>query len=550
MQKTINKYPLDLTGKNPNNAIVGEPHSLNTSTVGPNRVFVPLHGGFYTADIKVYDGNGTVLIPNVDYVASYLYEEATLRSGLEVCGTIIVNNPNINDQVYFDYQVVGGLYAVSTFALDQVITSLQDDVRPVQWGKIIGKPDTYPAAGHRHALWELYGFEYVVIELERIVQAIVAGYQPSLDEVREYARTLFSEANDITAVVDGKLTDHENDKTNPHSVTKAQAGLGVVENFPPANTAEANAGTRADRYMTPNVTRDAIATQAGIPLNQHVADKTNPHNVTKAQAGLGVVENFPPANKTEAEIGIRVDRYMTPGVTKNAIDVQAGALLRQHVDDKTNPHKVTKSQVGLGNVENYYVASEVEARAGSRSDRYMTPLRTADAIETQAGTMLRQHVNDKSNPHSVTKAQAGLSQVENYSVASDAEARDGTRSDRYMTPLRTAQAITTQAGSLLRQHVDDKTNPHSVSKAQVGLSLVQNYRISTYNESREMTSATAYVVPAGLRAALDRHVELGEHDSRYVRKNVVDNTSLRVSGGKLQAVVDGSWRTIWPAQWV
>lgn len=488
MQKLINKYPIDLTGKNPNNFIVGEPHDLNVSVSGPNRVFVPLYGGFYTADIKLYDATGQILTPNVDYVASYLYEEASLRSGLEVCGAVVVTNPNVANTVYMDYQVVGGDYAVSTHALEQVIEALDEDERPVQWGNITGKPDTYPAAGHRHALWELYGFEYVVIELERVAQAIVAGYQPSLDEVRAYALSLFNEGLDHTNWVDGKLDDHVADKSNPHAVTKAQAGLGVVENYPPSSKPEAIAGVRSDRYMTPDVTREAIASQAGNLLQQHVDDQTNPHNVTKAQAGLGVVENYPPANKTEAELGVRHDRYMTPRTTKEAIDIQAGNLLQQHVDDDTNPHQVTKAQVGLGKVENHQLSSELEARAGTLNTRYMTPLRVAQAIETLAGELLDQHIADKNNPHDVTKAQVGLSQVENYPVATPQQATD-------------------------------------------------------------MVATDAYVVPANLRSSLDRHIQLGEHDDRYVRKGVNDNTSLRVYSGQLQGMVNGTWRTIWPAQW-
>ncbi len=38
----------------------------------------------------------------------------------------------------------------------------------------------------------------------------------------------------------------------------------------------------------------------------------------------------------------------------------------------------TKEDVGLGNVENYGIASEAEAKAGTANDKYMTPERTSD----------------------------------------------------------------------------------------------------------------------------------------------------------------------------
>ena len=55
--------------------------------------------------------------------------------------------------------------------------------------------------------------------------------------------------------------------------------------------------------------------------------------------------------------------------------------LTAHINNKSNPHNVTKSQAGLGNVENYGVASSAEAKAGSSNAKYMTPSRTKEAIE-------------------------------------------------------------------------------------------------------------------------------------------------------------------------
>ena len=58
---------------------------------------------------------------------------------------------------------------------------------------------------------------------------------------------------------------------------------------------------------------------AAVP--SHIADKSNPHGVTKVQVDLGNVDNVKQAPYT-------------------------------HVTDKGNPHGVTKAQVGLGNVDN------------------------------------------------------------------------------------------------------------------------------------------------------------------------------------------------------
>lgn len=55
-------------------------------------------------------------------------------------------------------------------------------------------------------------------------------------------------------------------------------------------------------------------------------------------------------------------------------------------DDVARLGDITKTQVGLGSVENYSIASKSEAEAGTASNRYMTPERTAQAItELAAG---------------------------------------------------------------------------------------------------------------------------------------------------------------------
>lgn len=270
MSIIVNKYPLDLTGRHPDNLILGERHDLDAAvTTGNYRVFVPNYGGFYTQDMVVRDITGTTLRKGDDYIATYLYERPTLRSGLEVCGAVVIVNPNVSSTVFIDYQVVGGDFAVSTDALQQVIDTLAEDGRPVEWANIIGKPNEYPAAGHLHALWELYGFEPVVTELERIVQAIMAGDQALHDETRAYALSLFEEAGEARAALQRRLDDHKEDQTNPHAVTKAQVGLGDVENYKMATDPQAAAMDVQTRYMSPHAVGVALATHANPNVNHH-----------------------------------------------------------------------------------------------------------------------------------------------------------------------------------------------------------------------------------------------------------------------------------------
>lgn len=69
-------------------------------------------------------------------------------------------------------------------------------------------------------------------------------------------------------------------------------------------------------------------------------------------------------------------------VALNALDVlnKSGFLkteqLEEHVDDTSNPHQVTKTQVGLGSVPNYSVATKSEAEAGITDNKFMSPAQT------------------------------------------------------------------------------------------------------------------------------------------------------------------------------
>ena len=63
--------------------------------------------------------------------------------------------------------------------------------------------------------------------------------------------------------------------------------------------------------------------------------------------------------------------------------IQGNENMEAHITNKENPHEVTKAQVGLENVENYSMASQNIAENGSTSSNYMSAIRTKQAIEFQ-----------------------------------------------------------------------------------------------------------------------------------------------------------------------
>jgi len=88
-----------------------------------------------------------------------------------------------------------------------------------------------------------------------------------------------------------------------------------------------------------DITFDLKADQTA--LTAHVSDATNPHSVTATQVGLGNVDNTSDATKPVS------------GPTQNVLSLKANLSdLSNHINDLTNPHSVTAAQVGLGNVDN------------------------------------------------------------------------------------------------------------------------------------------------------------------------------------------------------
>lgn len=83
-------------------------------------------------------------------------------------------------------------------------------------------------------------------------------------------------------------------------------------------------------------------------------------------------------------------------------------LLSLHSNyNKNTVHGETKATLGLGQVNNLRLATEEEAITGETNDRYITPYMAGQSIDHNAVAALISHINDHSNPHNETAAQIG-----------------------------------------------------------------------------------------------------------------------------------------------
>lgn len=129
---------------------------------------------------------------------------------------------------------------------------------------------------------------------------------------------------------------------------------------------------------------------------------------------------------------------------------------------------LTKGDLGLGSVNNYGIASKAQAQAGTSNAVYMTPLRTDEAIQALAPV---KSVAGKTGTVTLVKGDVGLGNVENYGIASQADAVAGVVNTVYMTPLRVKEAI--QQLSPIKS-INGKTGVVTFTKEDFGLGNVPN----------------------------------------------------------------------------
>lgn len=176
----IYKYPLDLTGMNPKNLVLNEPHQLPNGT---NRAFVPNYGAFFARSLVIKDSSGNALTPKVQYKAVQLYQEATEKTGLEVMTVIVITDESIESNITVTYQAIGGEFTYSVTGLRDMVDSLDLDNRPVIWGEIIGTPDNFTPAPHLHDAGDLYGFEYLTESIDSLRRAVQGGNESVLEHI-------------------------------------------------------------------------------------------------------------------------------------------------------------------------------------------------------------------------------------------------------------------------------------------------------------------------------------------------------------------------------
>lgn len=177
------KLPEDYTGKSPTNLVKNEPVTTVNRQV---RAILPEYGAFYAKSVVLVDvATGKTLTRGVQYVAVEMYPEPTARSGQEVCAVILVTDDRVGNSLWLSYQALGGENGYSVKALQALIDGANIDGKAVDFYSIQGRPVKYPVAPHQHAGRDIYGWDFVVRELQRLATTVKVGSVQSRQQALE-----------------------------------------------------------------------------------------------------------------------------------------------------------------------------------------------------------------------------------------------------------------------------------------------------------------------------------------------------------------------------
>lgn len=261
------------------------------------------------------------------------------------------------------------------------------------------------------------------------------GLNLVLEQIKEWLKTKVNKKEGYSLLADVKqqaYDDHLVNYDNPHQVTKGQVGLGNCDNTSdidkPVSTAQAVAIADAKK----------AGTDAQETIDAHKVDYKNPHQVTKAQVGLGNCDNTSDINKPISTL------------TQLALDTKVDKSQRVNGHPLVGDIEISKADVGLSEVENIApmdmpVSTKVATELSKKADK---------------STRINGHALDKDVV--LSKGDIGLSNVDNTSDV-----------DKPISNA-TQQALDTKADKNITINGYSLANNITLNKSDIGLSNVTN----------------------------------------------------------------------------
>ena len=190
--------------------------------------------------------------------------------------------------------------------------------------------------------------------------------------------------------------------------------------------------------------------------------------------------------------------------TRKTEDEELQNSLNVHITDTSNPHGVTAEQIGLDKVPN--VATNDQTPTYSQNSS-LSNITSGEKLSVSFGKIMKaiadliSHIGSKSNPHSVTKSQVGLDNVPNVATNDQQPtfAESGTR-----TNIASGETLSTLFGKIKKFFADLKTVAFTGSYTDLSnkptsmqnpnsLTLTMNGSATNYNGSA--TASKSWYAP-------------------------------------------------------
>ena len=235
---------------------------------------------------------------------------------------------------------------------------------------------------------------------------------------------------------------------------------------------------------------------AQTSLDSHTSNKSNPHSVTLAQ--LGVTATAAEINKLDGVTATTAELNILDGVTATTTELNYVDGVTSNIQTQLNG----KAASSHGTHVSYSTTAPVmdgtasvgTASTVARSD-HRHPTDTSRASKTELDT----HTSNKSNPHDVTKAQIGLGNVDNT-----ADANKTVASASKLTTARNINGVAFDGTSDIAVY-----SANELPRFAKLLKTNQWYRIATITEAHgfsctlQFTSSYDYTIPQSTTLAIN-----------------------------------------------
>lgn len=286
-------------------------------------------------------------------------------------------------------------------------------------------------------------------------------------------------------------------------------------------------------YPPETHTHDDLYEPANTNIQTHIASTSNPHSVTKAQVGLSDVDNT--ADNVKAVLSAS---KLTTGVD---ISLSGDATGIVTFDGSVNVDMVvTVANDSHTHDSRYYTESEIDVLLNDKADS----THNHDTLYEPLDANIQAHIASTNNPHSVTKAQVGLGDVDNTA--------DSTKAVLSASKLTTARNVSMSGDATGTASFDgsadvdivvtvtDDSHTHDgryYTEAEVQASLPK-VGFDTANVTSPSTGQLAWnqderTLDLGLNGVT---LQVGQETLMYVRNNtasVITNKTLCMATGTI-----------------